>query len=92
MVDLRRQADEAKIAVISNDIVYIKESLGEIKTTLRDQSTLYALKTDLTALQKELDQAQQKIAELESWKYKAIGFAAAISATLIWIKDLFIKH
>lgn len=92
MTDLRRQADEAKIAVISNDVVYIKESLVEIKTTLREQSQLYALKTDLVALEKELEEAKRRITELESWKYKAIGFAAAISVGLVWVKDLFMRH
>lgn len=65
---------------MANDIGYIKESLSRVEKTLDEQRAMFALRTDVANL-------DTRIKDLESWKYKAMGAAAALGVASSFLKD-----
>ncbi len=77
------QKQNTSMAVMANDIGYIKLSIQDINVQLKEMDHNYVSKEDLAPVEKD---HETRIRRLETWGFTAIGALAIIEFVLTYFK------
>jgi len=86
MAKTTKTSEQTTIALMGQDIGYIKKSIENMEASLKSIDNNFVKKADLGEMVKIDDDHEKRIRRLETWGFTAVGGLAVIQFALNYFK------
>jgi len=86
MAKMTKNSEQTTIALMGQDIGYIKKSIENMEASLKSIDNNFVKKSDLSDMVKIDDDHEKRIRRMETWGFTAIGALAVIQFALNYFK------